>query len=508
MTPGWLSVWQKQLEHIMGFDQATAKKCFQETVRGLLLVDTGVNSNSESLLADMSDYLQIPAERIVVGLDYYSKLLQRLVADAKLTSENNSVTEALKQQSEYAMVADLLGKLTEQKNEYGIIQNLIVIFQTLLAPDQCCYIPWEKGVAGTPVCTNQSRSTNLIDSIGADSGEYALLDEDGFWFRISNIEEIFGFIVIEKIAFPQYRTQYLNMALMIKNVVALTFNHVRDFQKLSDLLHNSGKAQVAREVIHNAGNVLNSINISVQQLQSLLDKSSNRSLPQIVELMKEQGSKLGEFITSDPRGQKIPDYLDQLVNSEESEQHVWQQYLSKLANDVAHIRAIVQSQNTSLKTDEPTEVINPLQLLNYSVDIFSERIKQLNIELDLQIEPVSACPLQKHKVLQVLNNLLANAIEELSAIDSSSKKLSVRLGFISENRIYFEVMDNGFGIAHDLQKKIFAHGFTTKEGHQGFGLHSAANLASEMGGELTCLAVKNGKGTCFRLELPTDTLNA
>lgn len=507
MTPGWLSGWKNQIEHVMGFDQSSARKFFQETAKTLLLVDTATDANSDRLLSQMSDYLQIPAERVYVGLDHYSRLLQRMVSDAQSSDQKRQLDAAIKQQSEYAMVADLLGKLTDQKSEYDIIHALVDTFQMLLAPELCCYLPWEDDDFGQPVCSNGGDAASIDDLIDPGAGDYALLGDNGFWVRISSSEESFGFIVIDKIAFPQYRSRYLNMALLIRNVAVLAISHARSFQKLSDLSHESGKGEVAREMVHNAGNVLNSINISVQQLQARFEKSATSTLPAIVALMREQGAGLGEFMVSDPKGKKLPDYFEQLAKSVTHERQQWRDNLFELAESVDHVRAIVQSQSASLKSDETREAVSPAKLLNRLLGMQAESIKQHDIQLDRNIGAVPACALQKHKVMQVLGNLLKNAIEALATIDAHPRKLDVKIEMLGYDRFYFEICDNGPGIDEEIREKVFAHGYSTKDGHSGFGLHSAANLAGEMGGRLTCTEGENGAGTCFRLELPFGMLH-
>lgn len=507
ITPGWLSGWKNQLEHKMGFDQASARACYGETAKTLMLVDTGTLENSEQLLAELSTYLDIPTERIDVGVEYYSQLLHRLIDDVQSKEHRQRLDEALKQQSEYAMVSELLGQLTDQKAEYDIIHSLLTTFQMLLAPQTCCYLPTEDDGFGQPVCMGQTLSQASIAAIDVSASDYGLLAADGFWIAISSAEESYGVIVIENLAFPQYRSRYLNMALMIRKVAALAINHARNFQKLSDLSHASGKGEVAREVVHNAGNVLNSINISVQHLQSLHEKSVTRTLPAIVGLMREQGDGLGEFITSDPKGRKLPDYFAQLATGVESEHQLWGQQFTELSEFVEHVRAIIQSQSASLRGDEAREPINPTKLLNRMIDMYADSIAQHEIHLNRKMGAVPACALQKHKVMQVLGNLLKNAIEALATIDATQRKLDVNLEMVGSDRFCFAICDHGPGISDELREKVFAHGFSTKEGHSGFGLHSAANLASEMHGRLTCRAGDNGVGACFRLELPLGMLH-
>jgi len=347
-----------------------------------------------------------------------------------------------------------------------------------------------------------------MGSIDVQSGDYAWLGDDGFWVKISNEDETLGLIAVEKLSFPEYRNHYLNMALLICNVATLAISHARDFQKLSDLSHDAGKAEVAREVIHNAGNVLNSVNIAVEQLQLSVEKSAVASLPAIVALMKEQGDNLGEFITTDPKGSKLPAYFEQLATSVEDERQVWRKTIAELADSVAHVRAIVQSQSGSLVTDESKEMLNPAKLLNQSLGMFDASIQQQKIHLEKIIEEVPTCFLQRHKVMQVLNNLIMNAIEALASVDPVARELKVRLGMMSKHRFVFEISDNGSGIDKNLVEKVFTHGFSSKEGHTGFGLHSAANLAAEMKGKLICAKDVALGGACFRLELPLDMDNS
>src|ERR1017187_5649890 len=46
------------------------------------------------------------------------------------------------------------------------------------------------------------------------------------------------------------------------------------------------------------------------------------------------------------------------------------------------------------------------------------------------------------------------------------------------------VVDNGVGIPTENMTRIFSHGFTTRPGGHGFGLHSAALAAQELKGSL------------------------
>ena len=56
-------------------------------------------------------------------------------------------------------------------------------------------------------------------------------------------------------------------------------------------------------------------------------------------------------------------------------------------------------------------------------------------------------------------------------------------------------------------EKIFTYGFTTKHAGHGFGLHSSANAAKQIGGALTAHSDGVEQGATFALELPARSFS-
>jgi len=508
LTPGWLTGWKQHIEQTMGFDRKTARQCYQETVKKLLLIDTGTENGRLAELERLSDYLAIPYEVVSVGLSYYAGLLQRLATEIERSDEQEQLRLALQQQSEYAMVTDLLGGLIDQKNEYDIIQSLTTTFQMLLAPRICCFIPLHDGMLGQPICMKHSEPSTISPALFQADAAYGLVDEDSFWLKVHSKRENFGYLLVEHIAFAQYRQRYLNIALHIQHVAALALHHARDFQKIADLSHQSGKAEVAREIIHNAGNVINSINISVQQLRQMYHNNVAQSLPAIVALMQQQGEALGAFISSDPKGKKIPEYFNRLTKEMGAEHQQQRTQLDQISSLLEHVKAIIQQQNRTADVQEAHEPVNPASLIKHVLQLFDDPLKKANIYLQQELATLPLFPLQKHKILQVLTNLIMNATEALAGVDRQPRTIAIRLGMDDERCLFYEVADNGPGIPDELKKSIFLHGYSCKEGHSGFGLHSAANLASELQGKLELSADSQLGGACFRLRIPVASSNS
>jgi C4-dicarboxylate-specific signal transduction histidine kinase len=116
--------------------------------------------------------------------------------------------------------------------------------------------------------------------------------------------------------------------------------------------------------------------------------------------------------------------------------------------------------------------------------------------------------MDKHKVLQILVNLVRNAKHALVDSGRKDKRLTVRVGPRGDERFAVSIDDNGIGIAPQNITRIFAHGFTTKKNGHGFGLHSGVLAAQEMGGSLTVESQGAGRGATFTLELPCNGIVA
>ena len=112
---------------------------------------------------------------------------------------------------------------------------------------------------------------------------------------------------------------------------------------------------------------------------------------------------------------------------------------------------------------------------------------------------------ERQTVLQVLVNLIRNAKYACDESGRQDKHLTIQVRN-GDGRVQIAVMDNGVGIPAENMTRIFNHGFTTRESGHGFGLHSAALAAKEMGGALSAHSDGPGQGATFILDLPLQPL--
>jgi PAS domain S-box-containing protein len=263
----------------------------------------------------------------------------------------------------------------------------------------------------------------------------------------------------------------------------------------------AGMAEVATSVLHNVGNVLNSVNVTTELIAESVRASKVGNISRIVELMRQQ-KDLGEFFTQDPRGRKIPDYLEQLASHLGKEQAAVTRDIDSLKNDIDHIKNIVAMQQSYAKVSGVTEIVKVTDLVEDALRIDISELERHEVQLVRDFgEDMPGVNVDKHKVLQILVNLIRNARHACEDSGNPEKRLTLQVR-ASGTVVRISVTDNGVGIPGENLTRIFNHGFTTRKSGHGFGLHSGAIAARETGGLLTAHSDGPGKGATFTLELP------
>ena len=264
----------------------------------------------------------------------------------------------------------------------------------------------------------------------------------------------------------------------------------------------AGMAEVATGVLHNVGNVLNSVNVSTTLVTERIKKSKVSSVGRIAALLKEHGADLGSFMTSDPKGQRLPSYLSDLSHQLSHEQNEALEELSALHKNLDHIKDIVAMQQSYARVAGVTTREEVVGLFEDALRMDEVALIRHNIKVVREFEEsLPQITVDRHKVVQILLNLIRNAKHACNESHREGKQVTLHVGN-SAGRIKFSVGDNGVGIPPENLTRIFSHGFTTRrDGHE-FGLHSGALAAKEMGGALLVQSEGANKGATFILELP------
>jgi two-component system NtrC family sensor kinase len=277
-------------------------------------------------------------------------------------------------------------------------------------------------------------------------------------------------------------------------------------RRLLTASRDAGRAEIATGILHDVGNVLNSVNVSVSMINKTLQQSKLPNLGRSIQMIEEHRSSLGEFLTSDERGQRLPGYLAKLADTLGGEQKQLHEEVAALQKSLEHVGHVVKMQQSYAKGSTLRELVNPSELLDDALQMNLVSFERHNIRVAREYTAVGPRMLDKHKVLQILVNLVSNAKDAMKGNDTGHRHLAVKIEECNAERLRFSVSDNGAGITSENLTRIFTHGFTTrKEGH-GFGLHGSANAAKEMNGTLIGTSEGPGNGATFILEVPTASL--
>lgn len=270
---------------------------------------------------------------------------------------------------------------------------------------------------------------------------------------------------------------------------------------LLEMSRAAGMAEVATGVLHNVGNVLNSVNVSCNLIMNQVRESRVGNVIKVADLIAESGSGPGRFFTDDPRGRQIPAYLTSLSSVLKEEQELILRESEALHQRIEHIKEIVTMQQTYGRVSGVLETIAPEQLMEDTLKLSAGALVRHEIVVQRQYRQVPPITVDKHKVLQILLNLINNA-KYACAENSREKIMTLRIFSSGPHRLSMQVSDNGRGILPENLTRIFQHGFTTRKSGHGFGLHSGAIAAKALGGSLTAHSDGPGLGATFTLELP------
>jgi PAS domain S-box-containing protein len=273
-------------------------------------------------------------------------------------------------------------------------------------------------------------------------------------------------------------------------------------KRLIETSRLAGMAEVATDVLHNVGNVLNSVNVSCSLAVDRVKASKAASLSKVSALLEENRGRLGEFLVNDPRGQRIPGYLAALAEHYTGEQSTLLQELEQLRENIEHIKQIVAMQQSYAKVAGVTETVSAGQLAEDALHINAAALARHTVQVRREFEETPPILTDKHRVLQILVNLIRNAKYALDDSGRPDRLMTLRIGGDGDGHVRIQVSDNGVGIPPENLTRIFGHGFTTRHNGHGFGLHSSALAVRELGGSIQAQSEGLGKGATFTLLLP------
>ena len=272
---------------------------------------------------------------------------------------------------------------------------------------------------------------------------------------------------------------------------------------LVEASRRAGQAEVATSVLHNVGNVLNSVIVSATLAIDRTRELRLNNVALTADLLRENRPTLGPFFETHPKGRMLIDYLPQLARSLEKERGTVVTELGMVVKHIEHIKEIITTQQNFAKSVGVFETVPFTELIEQAIALNADSLARHQVTLVREFTEVPPFPVDRHRVVQILVNLIRNAKDALKAgAPPADRRLAIEMSPTGAGMVQVRVVDNGIGIAPENLTRIFQHGFTTRRDGHGFGLHSGALTARQLGGRLCVASEGRGRGAAFVLELP------
>jgi two-component system, sensor histidine kinase ChiS len=271
-------------------------------------------------------------------------------------------------------------------------------------------------------------------------------------------------------------------------------------QKLHRQSRAAGMAEVAVGILHNLGNVLNSVNVSTALLEDRIRACPARGFEQVSELLAAHAADLAAFMSTDA-GKQLPAYMTELAAFVAADRRATAEELARLQRKLDHMKSVVAIQRRVATASGIDELFGIADAAEEALRLAAASAEHHGIEITCEHAQTPLVRGDRHKVLQIVVNLVKNAQEAVRAGASGHRRIAIR-SRRHDDRIQLIVSDSGVGITPAVHKQLFASGFTTKPSGHGVGLHTSSLLATELGGSLTCHSDGAERGATFVLELP------
>jgi signal transduction histidine kinase len=474
ITPGWLANWQQHIEN-MGFNLEQAAPFFQDFASELILLDTGIDTSAQQHIEELKACVNLPVRKLFVGLDHVRLMLNKQVLEWRLERQKAKSAETdaqrIRELADHISTMDMLTHLAKTQHETEAIEKIRELFQMLFAPAELYYLRVENEKA-VPIGNIPDEIRESVKSL--KEGYAWTADKKGFMLVIISDNRVMGQIILDRLAFPEHRDRYLNMALAITGICGLAIENARNRKKLLEIEKMASLGIVVAGVAHEINTPLG-IGIAAA---STLHTQTGHLAKQFSERKMTQSDLDNYLIMAQKEAQLLGSNLGRI---------------SQLVDSFRQVAVNGKHQENQL--------FNLNQCLNDVIDSLKSKLVKNNIELQLQCDPELEITSLVNDWVSIFTNLIDNSIKHGFCHQQNG---IINIQIIENNgKLELGYSDNGQGIERELLEKIFDPFFTSNiQQGMGLGLHLVYNLITQrMSGNIQCDS-QPGKGMHFFIEVP------
>lgn len=235
-------------------------------------------------------------------------------------------------------------------------------------------------------------------------------------------------------------------------------------------------------LLHNVGNILNSVNTSASVIEETMQKSKLEGLLKANSLLKENINQIEDFIVNNPKGKQLLSYYLKLEEPLKEEQKKVLSQSRRLNKKIDLISEVIAAQQSYAGASMEADQMSLEEMIDDALTLQSGAIERHELTIRKEMEPIDPITAHRTQLIHILVNIFKNAKEAMAENGPEKEKIISIKTWQQGQKVYLSVKNNGCGIKKEYRDKIFTQGFSTKESGHGFGLHSCANYMKSMGG--------------------------
>ncbi len=295
-----------------------------------------------------------------------------------------------------------------------------------------------------------------------------------------------------------YQSLSTHISTALSGIVLLNRLNIT-YRELIEHAQREGMADIATNILHNIGNILNSIGVSAHLMEKAIKSSVTEDVVMAGKLLLDDMSRLDDLIIEGERSKKLLSFYQSLGRHAKKMQQLLQSNLDRINIKVKAIDEAVTAQQSYAGVDMKLEEQYIEPILKDALKLNRELYEKLQIEVVEEYRNNVKAYVNRAKLFFIIHNILLNAQEAMYDISVPDRRLYVSI-YEDDSGKYLKISDTGVGINKDILNKIFDYGFTTKSGKYGYSLYSCTSYINDMGGSICALSDGEGKGASFLLK--------
>jgi C4-dicarboxylate-specific signal transduction histidine kinase len=316
-----------------------------------------------------------------------------------------------------------------------------------------------------------------------------------------------------EVSYSFFQVVYLTFVLLIVSLIIFFYQKKMDEAKGLILEQQNMllgfNAKLERQVEEKTATLLElneSLEVKVEQkVQELIQKdkilttqSKQAVMGEMISMIAHQWRQPLSTITLYITNLKVKRLLGEKVSEEDT-----YKTLDEISDMIIYLSETIDDFKRFFHPNKELEEIDIYKLLDKAISFTTPRLKETHIEVVIKKDEAIIINTYTNELIQVILNLLNNAIDVLVTMQSKSPKITLSVKS-KDADVFIYVEDNGTGIAKENITRVFEPYFSTKgKNGTGLGLYmSQMILQKQFNGNIDVQTSKDG--SIFIIEIPKD----